>query len=67
MCEDSIVLPYSSLAVISFHIITGFILVVASFSGCIFVPDSAIDKMLLIGESGGVPIKLIKNILGLLI
>ena len=36
MCEDSIVLPSDSLSIVSFDIITGAIVVVACFAGCIF-------------------------------
>ena len=49
MCEDSIILPYGSLAFISFGIITGAIVVVACFARCIFAPDSDIYGMLLLG------------------
>ena len=41
-------LPYGSLAVISFEIITGIILGVDFFSRCIFAPESAIASMLLL-------------------
>ena len=54
MCEDSIVLPYGSLAVISFDIITGRIFVVACFARFIFAPESAIASMLLLVGLGGV-------------
>ena len=67
MCEDSIVLPYGILAVISFDIITGAILVLACFARCIFAPESAISSMLLLGGLCGVSIQFIKLILGLLI
>ena len=40
MCDDSIVFPSGSLAVISFEIITGSIVVVAYFYICIFGPES---------------------------
>ena len=60
-------LPSDSLAVISFDIITGAIVVVACFHGCIFAPESAIDRILLLGYFGGSPIQFVKLILGLLI
>ena len=65
--EDSIVLPYGSLDVILFEIITGAIVVVAWFSRCVFEPEYAIDSMLLIVGLAGVSIQFIKPILGLLI
>ena len=67
MCEDSIVLPYGSLAVISFDIITGAIAVVDFFARCIFAPYSLIASMLLLGGLGRILIQFIKLILGLLI
>ena len=48
MCEDSIVLPFGSLDIISFKIITRTIVVVACFSRCILSLESAIASMLLI-------------------
>ena len=66
MCEESIVLPSNSLALISFYIITGSNVVVACFYRCIFAPDSVISSMLLLEEFGGIPVQLIKLILGLL-
>ena len=54
MCEYSIVLPPGSLAVILFEIITGAIVLVACFSGCISAPESVISRVLLLGEFGGV-------------
>ena len=62
MCEYSTVLPYVSLAVISFDIFTGAILVVACFSKCIFAPESKIASMLLVGECGWVSINFNKLI-----
>ena len=56
MCEDSIVLPSGSLAVISFDIITGAMVVVACFARCIFAPESAISNMLLLVVLSGVSI-----------
>ena len=67
MCEDSIVIPSGSLAVVLFRIITGAVVVVDCFAGCIFAPESAIDNMLFLGGLGGVSIQFIKIILGLLI
>ena len=49
VCEDSIVLPYGSLSVISFDIITGAIVVVACFGRCIFAPESVIAVVLFLG------------------
>ena len=48
ICEDSIVLPYGSLAFMSFDIITGAIVGVDCFSRCIFTTESAISSMLLL-------------------
>ena len=49
MCDESIVLPYGSIAVIPFEIITGAILVVACFAGFICASESVITSMLLLG------------------
>ena len=49
-------IPYGSLAVISFDIITGVIVVVDFFNRCIFSPESAIDSMLLLVGLFGVSI-----------
>ena len=49
MCDDSIVIPYGSLVVISFKIITGAIVVVACFARYIFAPESVIASVLLLG------------------
>ena len=67
MCEDSIVLPSSRLAVISFDIITGAFIVVACFGRGIFAPDSGISSVLLLVELCGFPIQFIKLVLWLLI
>ena len=67
ICEDSIVLPYGSLSVILFDIITGAIVVVACFARCIFAPESAMAIMFLLLGLGGVSIQFIELILGLLI
>ena len=67
ICDDSIVLLYGSLAVMSFEIMTGAIVVVACFSGCISAPESSVFSVYLLGEFGGVTIQFIKLILGLLI
>ena len=66
ICDGSNVLPSGSLAVISFEIMTGAIVVVACFARCIFAPMSAIAGVFLLGEFDGVPIQFIKIILGLL-
>ena len=60
-------LSSGSFAVISFEIMTGYIVVVAFFARCIFTPESTIASVLLLGEFGGVPIQFIKPILGLII
>ena len=67
MCDDPIVLPSVSLAIISFEIITGAIVVVTCFARCIFASESVIASVLLLGEFCGVLIKCIKLILGLII
>ena len=46
ICVDSIVIPYGSLAFISFSMITGAIVGVACFSRCILAPESDIASML---------------------
>ena len=46
MCEYYIVLPSGSLAIVSFEIIIGFIVVVNFFARCIFAPESEIASML---------------------
>ena len=53
MCEDYVVIPYGSLAVISFDIITGDIVVVDCFARCVFAPESAISSMFLLGKFCG--------------
>ena len=60
-------LPSGSLAVISFVIIMGAIVLVACFDRCILSLESVIDIMLLLGKFVGVPIQFVKLILGLLI
>ena len=67
MCDDSILLPYGTLAVMLFLIITGAIVVVACFARFIFAPVSAIASVFILGELGGFPIQFIKLVLGLLI
>ena len=67
MCEDSIVIPSGSLAVLSFDIITGGTVVVACFSRCIFAPESVVASIFLLGLLCGVLIQFIKLILGLLV
>ena len=67
VCDDSIVLPYGILAVVSFDIMAEVIVVVDCLDRCIFAPRSEISIKYLLVESGGVPILLIKIILGLLI
>ena len=67
MCEDSIVLPSSSLTFISIDIVTGVIVLVDCFYRCIIAPESVIASMLLLGGIGRVSIQLIKLILGLII
>ena len=67
MCEKSILLPYGILAVVLFGIITESVVVVACFDRCIFAPWSSISGMFLLLGLGGLSIKYIKLILGLLI
>ena len=56
LCEDSIVLPYGSLAFISFSMIAGAIVGVACFDRCIFTPESTIASILLLVGLGEVSI-----------
>ena len=65
--DDSIVLPYDRLDVMSFDIMNGAIVVVPCLDRYISVPESATASVCLLGELGGVPILLIKLNLGLLI
>ena len=67
MCEYSIVIPSGSLAVISFEIIIGAIVVVACFARFVFAPESVIASMLLLRVLGGLLIQFIRLIWGLLI
>ena len=60
MCEYSIVLPYGSVAVTSFDIITRAIVVVTFFARCIISSESEIASMLLLGRLCGVSIQFIK-------
>ena len=66
-CDDSIVLPYVSLAVMLSDIMSVAIVLAASLSRCIFSPESAFARMFLLRECGGVLIQFIKIILGLII
>ena len=54
VCEDFIVLPSGSLAVVSFDIIKGAIIGGGFFSGCLFAPESVIASMLLLRWLSGV-------------
>ena len=67
MHVDSIVLPSGIHDFISFSIITGAIVGVDCFSRCIFAPEYLIADTLLQFGLGGLLIKYIKLILGLLI
>ena len=67
MCDDYIVLPSSSIAVISFDISPGAIVEMDFCARWIFAPESAIDSMLLLGEFGVGPMQFLIPILGLLI
>ena len=49
ICDVSVLIPYGSLAVILFDIMTGSIVLVACFNRCIFAPKSAIVRLFLIG------------------
>ena len=48
MCDEPIVLPYASLSIMSFEIMTGEIVVVAFYAKCVFAPESAIDSIFLL-------------------
>ena len=65
--EDYVVLPYASLSVMFFDIITGSVVCVVWLDRCKFAPEYAIASVYLLGELVGVPILLIKLILGVLI
>ena len=56
ICDDFIVIPYGSIAAMSFLIMTGAIVVVDYFARCTLAPDSMIASVFLLGEFGGVPI-----------
>ena len=45
ICDDSIVLPSESLAVMSFEIVTGVIFLADYFYRCIFAHESTIAKV----------------------
>ena len=49
MCNDSILIPYDSLAVMSLGIMTGDIFLVTCFYGYIFASESAIDNLFFLG------------------
>ena len=53
LCDDSSVLPSSSLDVMSFEIMTRTIVVAACFSRCIFVPEYVIASVFLPGNLVG--------------
>ena len=65
--DESSVLPSGSLYVMSFDIITVAIVGVVCLDIGMFTSASEISSMYLLGELGGVPILLIKLILGVLI
>ena len=54
--EDSIVLPYGSLSVMSFYIMNRAIFGVVCFARCMFAPGSVISSVCLLGELVGIPI-----------
>ena len=66
ICDDSVVIPSGSLAVMSFEIMFRAIVLVACFPICILAPDSTIASVFLLGEFGGVPIHFINLIFALL-
>ena len=67
LCDESIVILSGSLAAVSFDIKTVAIVGVSRFAICVFAPECAIDSIYFLVELGGVPILLIKLILGGLI
>ena len=67
MWDDSIVLTSGSIYVVLFEIMNEAIVLVACLSRYIFAPEYDISSVFLLGELGGVPIKFVKLILGLLI
>ena len=67
MRDNSMVIPYVSLVVTLFEIVTGAIFGVALFDIWMFAPESTIASVYFIGELGGFPIIFIKLILGVLI
>ena len=54
ICLYSIVLPYGSLAFVSFSVITRAIVGVDFLAGCIFAPEPKISSMLVLVGLGGV-------------
>ena len=56
ICDSFVVLPFVSLAVMSFEVISGSIFGMACLARCMFAPGSAISSVCLLGELGGVPI-----------
>ena len=60
-------IPYGSLDVMSFDVMTGVIILVDFWGRCIFASESKIYSLFLLGEFCGVLIQFIKLILGLLI
>ena len=48
ICYDYIVIPSDSINVMSFEIMTGSIVMVDCFYGCIFVPESDIARVFLL-------------------
>ena len=66
-CDESILLPFCGLSDMSFDIITEDIIGVDSLNIWMFALESAISSVYFLGELGGVPILLIKLILGVLV
>ena len=54
----SIVLPSGSLSVVSFEMMFGATVVVASCASCLFAPECDISSLFLLEEFSGVPINL---------
>ena len=67
ICDESIVLRSSRLVVVSLEIMNGEIVAVDCLARCMFVPQSVMAIMCLLGELYWVPILLIKLSLGVLI
>ena len=65
-CDDSIVIPHGILDIMYFDIMTRVIVGVACLDRCMIALEYKITGVYLLGEVGGVPIILIKLILGVI-